>query len=429
MLSVFPVASLGFYTLSLTGCVSNSPGLPNVFLVAMNSSSVAELRVGYFGNALTAPIRRLYTGVCLHRNGSQTCVATPYSVSPQSLKSTLSVRLSQNDINSELSTAIFSTALQLQRSICFCLQTFAGVLFISSLLLFLTRIYIHMSKWKRQQWRLIEQKWPEKVLISSVAISLINAASITQTGNALQFATGKLGNTSLSIRAGYTLQVLEWLGFAFSATFYAVVTKRSTRQSGNGLSSSEKLDSFPPAPPPRPPPPGGKVPRLRLRLRLRLHLQLHLDDPAPYVTAHDSQQSRVKLPSQISKPITIRTSGNTLDHFVNQSEPPDKITSIISRILSNIKTIGRDEYDALPYIASDKPFVGEDMAWGCGSDSNVNPLTFLDADAAKGIQNSKETFSYSNCLMRGKNRKKGKICCGCANMDLSYGYSDTYSHV
>ncbi|EGU81563.1 hypothetical protein FOXB_07924 [Fusarium oxysporum f. sp. conglutinans Fo5176] len=30
-------------------CVSDSPGLPRIFLVAINSSSTAELRIGYFG--------------------------------------------------------------------------------------------------------------------------------------------------------------------------------------------------------------------------------------------------------------------------------------------------------------------------------------------------------------------------------------------
>ncbi|KAJ0126831.1 Uncharacterized protein HZ326_30068 [Fusarium oxysporum f. sp. albedinis] len=76
VISIFPVAGLVFYTLSLTGCVSDSPGLPSIFLVAINSSSTAELRIGYFG-------------VCISGNNSHNCVATPYSITPQSLSAAL----------------------------------------------------------------------------------------------------------------------------------------------------------------------------------------------------------------------------------------------------------------------------------------------------------------------------------------------------
>ncbi|EXK23246.1 hypothetical protein FOMG_19975, partial [Fusarium oxysporum f. sp. melonis 26406] len=63
-----------------------------------------------------------------------------------------------------------------------------------------------ISKRRAQSWRLIEQGWSEKVLVASVAISVISAASTTQTGNALQFATKRLGAVSLHIKVGGTLQ-------------------------------------------------------------------------------------------------------------------------------------------------------------------------------------------------------------------------------
>ncbi|KAF4949467.1 hypothetical protein FGADI_8883 [Fusarium gaditjirri] len=158
------------------------------------------------------------------------------------------------------------TALSLQRSIFFCLQAFAGVLFTISIILFVTRICIQISKRRAQSWRLIEQGWPEKALVASVAISVISAASTTQTGNALQFATEKLGAVSLHIKVGGTLQVLEWLAFAFSMTFYVVIVKRVARGRSEGLPGGEKLTSFPMPPPPRglqppPPPPPPPPPR------------------------------------------------------------------------------------------------------------------------------------------------------------------------
>ncbi|EWZ77807.1 hypothetical protein FOWG_17818 [Fusarium oxysporum f. sp. lycopersici MN25] len=247
VISIFPVAGLVFYTLSLTGCVSDSPGLPSIFLVAINSSSTAELRIGYFG-------------VCISGNNSHNCVATPYSTTPQSLSVALTSQLGRGGKGSLVpSLRTLETALQLQRSIFFCLQAFAGVLFIISILLFITRVCIQISKRRAQSWRLIEQGWPEKVLVASVAISVISAASTTQTGNALQFATKRLGAVSLHIKVGDTLQVLEWLAFAFSITFYVVIVKRVARGRNEGLPGGEKLTSFPmPPPPPRglqPPPP------------------------------------------------------------------------------------------------------------------------------------------------------------------------------
>lgn len=35
--------------LSLTGCISASPGLPNIFLAAIRVPGGVELRIGYFG--------------------------------------------------------------------------------------------------------------------------------------------------------------------------------------------------------------------------------------------------------------------------------------------------------------------------------------------------------------------------------------------
>ncbi|KAL2683336.1 hypothetical protein Neosp_007806 [[Neocosmospora] mangrovei] len=101
------------------------------------------------------------------------------------------------------------------------------------------------------------------------------------------------------------------------------------------------------------------------------------------------------------------------------------------------KTIGWSESEALPYIVSDgqekggdsscyqdQPSLGADMAWGYGSDSNINPLTYMDEEAAKAIGGSNEELSCPNCLVCGKNRKAEGPCCGCANMDLELGYTD-----
>lgn len=216
--------------------------------------------------------------MCLHRNGSQTCVATPYAVSPQALHSVLSVDLAQGDTSSLLSTAILSAALQFQRSIFFSFEIFAGLIFLISLLFFLTKMSIQMSTGSRQERRFIQQKWPEKLLLASIAISLVNAVSVMQTGNALEFTTHKFSKALLVVKAGHILQILEWLAFGFSTVFYVIITKGTTSSSnGYDISVGEKPDAFstrqsphsgpprpspaflggarPPPPPPPPPPP------------------------------------------------------------------------------------------------------------------------------------------------------------------------------
>lgn len=35
--------------LSLTGCISNSPGIPNIFTLKISTNAGLELRLGYYG--------------------------------------------------------------------------------------------------------------------------------------------------------------------------------------------------------------------------------------------------------------------------------------------------------------------------------------------------------------------------------------------
>lgn len=208
------------------------------------------------------------TGVCVSRDKKHTCVATPYSTTPQSLNAAIASQLDLEDNRSLVpSLSTVETGLQLQQGVFFCLQAFAGVLFMISILLYATRLGIQASKARGRSWRFIKQGWSEKVLMVSVLFSVVSAASVTQTGNALQFATKRSGVTPLHIKVGHTLQVLEWLAFALSATFYVVIVKRMARKAEDGLPASEKAPVFPAAPPslprgphPRPPPPPAPPP-------------------------------------------------------------------------------------------------------------------------------------------------------------------------
>lgn len=201
----------------------------------------------------------------MHQNDSQNCVPSPYTASPRSLSSALSIGLEQNERAPLSAITALSTVLQLQRSIFFCLEAFAAVAFLVSVLLFLAKIYIQTSKRGGQIWRLIEQQWPEKLLMASTATSFMSAASVTQVANALEFVTYKSGTTTVNIRAGHALQVLEWLAFASSALLYCAIDQRNRRLRGGNSSGPWKPggtsgQALPPPMPPSPQSPVGFLP-------------------------------------------------------------------------------------------------------------------------------------------------------------------------
>ncbi|KAH7120620.1 hypothetical protein EDB81DRAFT_666993 [Dactylonectria macrodidyma] len=106
-------------------------------------------------------------------------------------------------------------------------------------------------------------------------------------------------------------------------------------------------------------------------------------------------------------------------------------------VMDDDETIGWNSSNPLPYVVSDiqqhgddsscypvQPSMGKDNAWGYSSDVNVDASTYLDEDAANSIEASKEAFSCSSCLVCGEKSQKNDICCGCANLDLDFGYRD-----
>ncbi|KAF2816372.1 uncharacterized protein BDZ99DRAFT_134771 [Mytilinidion resinicola] len=63
-----PIITL--YSLCLSGCVSNSAGIPNIFAVKLQerneTSLISEIRVNYFGLCASVPSKALY---CLSSSG------------------------------------------------------------------------------------------------------------------------------------------------------------------------------------------------------------------------------------------------------------------------------------------------------------------------------------------------------------------------
>ncbi|EXK80364.1 hypothetical protein FOQG_15146 [Fusarium oxysporum f. sp. raphani 54005] len=95
--------------------------------------------------------------------------------------------------------------------------------------------------------------------------------------------------------------------------------------------------------------------------------------------------------------------------------PETYIDPSADQVSFNSSTLGWKKFEDLPYIVEDS---------GYASDSNIHPNTYLDASAAKDLQDSKEVFSCTSCVTCGKKKNETDICCGCVNMDLKYGLSD-----
>ncbi|KAF2475406.1 uncharacterized protein BDR25DRAFT_201735, partial [Lindgomyces ingoldianus] len=212
---LLPIPILIFYSLSLTGCVSTSPGISNIFTVKLQrfnetSSLLSEVRLGYFG-------------VCASVSNGLSC--SPSSgKSVDALFSSLIGPNSNTTSNlSDDSRHVLSMALDIQSKIIIYLLAVAGVLFAISLF-FISLLKGHfrmagienVNAGKRIQ---MLRKVSMMTMWGSVAFALASAISINQATSAMEFITRVDSSSSIEITAGKTLNILQWLLFAFSTLF------------------------------------------------------------------------------------------------------------------------------------------------------------------------------------------------------------------
>ncbi|KAF8861441.1 hypothetical protein BDZ45DRAFT_740212 [Acephala macrosclerotiorum] len=200
-----PIPVLVFYLLALTGCISNSPALPNIYTLKIQSktglfanATVSEIRLGYFAGLDCG----LTTGV--------TAGQLVQKYAQLGNDPTTSIELEQ----------LFSWALSLQRIIppllsVRCALFFIGVLFLAEL--------------KRRMWRSQHQRvqrspslsimYTLAIIWGSTAFGLVSAVSVELTTAGVQSVTSILASSSISLTAGIAVVVLQWLAFSFSAIF------------------------------------------------------------------------------------------------------------------------------------------------------------------------------------------------------------------
>ncbi|KAF1975251.1 hypothetical protein BU23DRAFT_566825 [Bimuria novae-zelandiae CBS 107.79] len=228
-----------FYTLVLTGCVTNSPGLPNLHffnlhLPATNPPTSTDLRVGYFG-------------ICINSSSGFVC-STTHGMKASDLASKF--RNTTTPLPSvNVSEGLIEFAMTLQGNIFPPLLAGAGAIFALGVFFFVLlqrdvrvgdQVIRGMSNKKLSPER--TERYRKGATVSfyiSFGLALASAMAVAQTAAGIQFTlqaiegqasetlrnpdnlflTGKGLPTISSITAGKPNQILQWFIVACSAIF------------------------------------------------------------------------------------------------------------------------------------------------------------------------------------------------------------------
>ncbi|KAI9711740.1 MAG: hypothetical protein M1820_001885 [Bogoriella megaspora] len=212
---VLAIPVILFYVLGLTGCVSNSPGISNIYMTQLqmggnpNVTSGTHVNVGYFG-------------ICVKDERGSSCLASSKTTSDKLIakfaNGTGDGKATPKDMKT-LETLI-PVALTIQTKIILCLPAVSGVLFALALIC-VTLLKRHLkttgnaSATRQRRWfkrAAMNTSW------SSVAFSLASVVALHQTTSALAYTTNVI-SSEVHMRSGVALRVLGWLAFSFSALF------------------------------------------------------------------------------------------------------------------------------------------------------------------------------------------------------------------
>ncbi|KAK1835324.1 Ca2+ regulator and membrane fusion protein Fig1-domain-containing protein [Podospora conica] len=220
-----------FEALSIAGCASTSPGIPEIFVVSLvpNTTLPASIRIGFFG-------------ICASDGtGSTRCQSSARDTPPATLAANLfPLSLSNTTttpttvISAPDALALSETALALQSRILAsplagCVVLFAaGAIF---LLVFRREKARHVRQGVTEGAPVDERRrlrWSRRAtyvcLWVHAALLFAAALAATTTMNALEFVSSAPGMVEgVEIQRGVTMMVLQWMAFAFSLVFTLAV--------------------------------------------------------------------------------------------------------------------------------------------------------------------------------------------------------------
>ncbi|KAK4139283.1 uncharacterized protein C8A04DRAFT_33251 [Dichotomopilus funicola] len=232
-----------FYCLSLTGCLSTSPAIPNIYIVDLwanngntnftDTDPLVKVRVNYFG-------------ICGVDDEGTRCMATTgksIATLTANLFPTIAGGPSNNNTKGSSHTTraasaapatpgkaeltdMVTTAINLQSRNFISVLAGAAVLFLFSLagLVLLKRDSANqLNAWERTRRSVIIRRSTYGLLYGSTSLLFAAALSTTQSAGALEWAAAGMVHASVLIKSGTTLQVLQWLVFGFQAVFVLTV--------------------------------------------------------------------------------------------------------------------------------------------------------------------------------------------------------------
>lgn len=212
-----------FEALSIAGCASTSPGIPDIFVVSLipNTTAPISIRIGFFG-------------ICASDGTNSTrCQSSARWTHPSTLVANLfplSLTNTTTTISEPDALALSETALALQSRILAsplagCVVLFAaGVAF---LLVFRREKARHARQNVDEERRRYRWSRHATYVCLWVHAALLFAAALaaTTTMNALEFVSSAPGMVEggVEIQRGVSMMVLQWMAFAFSLVFTLAV--------------------------------------------------------------------------------------------------------------------------------------------------------------------------------------------------------------
>ena len=214
----------------------------------MNSTAAAtsnfHVRAGYFGSCPN-PTEDSWQdessqqgpGICAGTSKDLACYTTT-GTSATSLTSRFN---GSNTASFDVSTVehLLSLTIFLQSRVFVPLLAAAGALFLIGVF-FLTLLKRHLKSTANHNAanrRQIFRRATNLCLWASTAFALSSAFAVGQTASALQYTTAST-QSSIRIMSGTTLQILQWLTFAFSVTFAFGISNIFQSSSNAGQTST-----------------------------------------------------------------------------------------------------------------------------------------------------------------------------------------------
>lgn len=208
--------------LSLTGCVSTSPAIPNIYVVDLRTNTnvtddFLQVRIGYYG-------------ICgIDEDGTRCQSASGRSV--EALAANLFPQFRSNSTAKAASstsadiTDLVSTALDLQSRTFISVLAAAAVLYVvgvAAVALLARDVKKHAFDTHSRRSTMI-RRITYAMLFGSTGLVFAAALATSQSAGALEYASEGMSHASVLIKSGTTLQVLQWTTFGFELLFVMAV--------------------------------------------------------------------------------------------------------------------------------------------------------------------------------------------------------------